>query len=73
MTVTVIQGENEGGGSSGWLKGEVRERRLWEVCIKIREKDMLVGKSTKTCFVLIILYSDSDFKGSSQVLISFLY
>lgn len=47
MTVSVKQGDNEGGGSSGWLQGEVRERRQWEVRIKTRLKDTLVGKRTK--------------------------
>lgn len=28
MTVSVKQGENEGGGSSGWRQGEVREETM---------------------------------------------
>lgn len=41
MTVSVKQGESEGGGSSGWLQEEVRDRRLWEV----RTKSKIEGHS----------------------------
>lgn len=48
------QGDNEGGGSSGWLQGEVSKRRLWEVRIKTILKDILVGRRTK----ILALYSE---------------
>lgn len=48
MTVSVKQGENEGGGSSGWLQGKVRERRCGSAYHSKIRKDTLVGKRTKT-------------------------
>lgn len=45
VTASVAQGERRGGGSSGWLRGEVTERRRWEEPIKTRLKD--IGKHTR--------------------------
>ena len=68
MTVSVKQGESEDEGSSGWLQGEVRERRLWEVRIKSKREGHSGGeKGLDTWFVFILPYVgfETDLKGTA--------
>lgn len=61
MTASVNQGENLGGGSSGWLQGEVTERTP-----RAFKLDQRTFWSDRRCYVFMTPYSESQPKGSAR-------